>query len=124
MSALLMPALMSEIPVTPETKKWLSFTPGTTVMKLVDGQGGVLGFCGFYVKGDTMWIGSDYVFPEFRGQGHHRSMLKARVFKARATGCKIARARCNSMSLPNYLREGFVALSRTKHRTLVEMRLT
>jgi GNAT superfamily N-acetyltransferase len=119
---MLMPALMSDIPETPETKKWLSFTPGTTVLKmLIDGE--VAGFCGYYVKGDTFWIGSDYVLPEHRGRGYHREMLRARVLRARATGCKVARARCNAMSLPNYLREGFVPVSRTKNRTLVELGL-
>lgn len=123
MQVVMAPAELAEIPRNPETNLWLSFTPGTTLFKmLVDGQ--LVGFCGYYITGPTFWLGSDYVFRSMRGKGYHQEMVRQRVLMARETGCKFARARCNRMSLSGYLREGFEPVHETKHRVLVKKRLS
>lgn len=118
-----LPAEMEEIPRNKETNLWLSFSPGTSLFKLVDG-GRVVGFCGYYITGPTFWLGSAYIFPSCRGKGYHREMVRWRVQQARATGCKFARSRCNRLSLPSFLKEGFTPVNETKHRVLVKLELT
>ena len=76
------------------------------------------------MKSGHIRLKTDYVRPQFRGQGIYSELFKSRLILIFMTlKPKVLTAYCTPMSLPKYLKEGFVAMSERNGITYVKKQI-
>lgn len=86
------------VPLT-ETKADVNY-----LLAEIDGQ--VIGFVGYTIEKDKARLKSDFVHPDYRGNGIYSALFNERI--KRLDKVRHLDAFCTPLSLPQYLKSGFI----------------
>ena len=70
-------------------------------------DGKPIGFAGASVSGNKARLKSDFIHPNYRGNGYHQELFKARMDTLTKEGVTSFDAFCTPLSLPTLLKNGF-----------------
>ena len=73
---------------------------------LAECDGVVIGFVGYTIEKGKARLKSDFVHPDYRGNGIYSMLFAERL--NRLDGIKFMDAFCTPLSLPQYLKNGFI----------------